>query len=151
MKKADYGASLRTRRSCWQHADVHIPFNEQISGLTANSNEKQRVRGCTISSDLLVLLQIKVLRCESRWYLRRSASDARDDLCVNQLSLLWRWAVVSLEDSMPADTILSFLSAKYINLSLYSCSCDSVLRSRASFVEILTLLSLFLCQNSGKT
>lgn len=62
-KGGDYGASLWTP-SCWQRADVHIPFNEQISGLTANSNEKQRVRGCTISSDLLLLLQIKPQRCE---------------------------------------------------------------------------------------
>lgn len=50
--------SLWTRRAA-DSTDVHIPFNEQISGLTANSNEKQRVGGCTISSDLLLLLQIK--------------------------------------------------------------------------------------------
>lgn len=78
--------------SCWQRVDVPIPFNEQISGLTPKSNEKQRIRECTISSDLLLLLQIKPLRCESRWYLGWSDPDARDDLCLNPLLLLWRCA-----------------------------------------------------------
>lgn len=78
--------------SCWQRADVPIPFNEQISGLPPKSNEKQHIRECTISSDLLLLLQIKPLRCESRWYLRCSDPDARDDLCLNPLLLFRRCA-----------------------------------------------------------
>lgn len=78
--------------SCCQRVDVPIPFNEQISGLMPKSNEKQHVRECTISSDLLLLLQIKPLRRQSRWYLRCSDPDARDDLWLNPLLLFWRCA-----------------------------------------------------------
>lgn len=116
--------------SCWQRADVPISFNEQISGLTPKSNEKQRVRECTISSALLLLLQIKSLRCDSWWYLRCSDPDARDDLCLNPLLLFWvgwfHWRTERLLLHL-TDTVLSFLSPKCINLSLYSSSCDASL------------------------
>lgn len=48
------------------------------------------------------------------------------------------------------DTILSFLSPNCINLSLYSSSWDYVLCPSVSFAEILTLFTLFFCDNWGR-
>lgn len=109
---------------------------------------KQRVRECTISSDLLLLLQIKPMRCESRWYLRCSDPDARDDLCLNPavtlLEVCWfHWRTERLLLYL-TDRILSSLSPNCINLSLYSSSCDAIFCPSISFVEMLTF-TLFLC------
>lgn len=134
--------------SCWQRVDVPIPFNEQISGLTPKSNEKQHIRECTISSDLLLLLQIKPLRCESRWYLGWSDPDARDDLCLNSLLLLWRCAgFTGGLNACCCTSLTQFYHFCHQSASIYlffSRSCDAILCPGISFVEILTF-SLFFC------
>lgn len=126
--------------SCWQRVDVPIPFNEQISGLTPKSNEKQCVRECKISSDLLLLLQIKPLHRESRWYLRCSDPDARDDLWLNPLLLFWRCA--GFTGGLNACCFISLTQFYHfcqncISLSPYSSSCDAILCPSISFLEIL--------------